>query len=156
MFSKNDFDIINFNETKMTLENLHKLSIHKNDIWFNKYHQYWFFSTLKKGYSGVATFSKIKPLNVEYGIGVKKFDIEGRSLTLEFEKFFLVNVYVPNAKPKLARIDERVEFNELFDKYLSELKKKKMVLCVGDLNVAHNEIDLWKPTPKIVQTGFSP
>lgn len=154
-FQNQDYDIINLSETKMTLERMHKLEINKNQFWYNKYHQYWFFSTKRKGYSGCATFSKIKPLKVDYGIGTEKFDIEGRVITLEYKDFFLVNVYVPNAKPKLARIEERVEFNTLFDEHLKKLREKKMTIIVGDFNVAHNEIDLWKPEPGKVKTGFS-
>ena len=97
---------------------MHQLKIHENQIWHKSYNQYYYFSTLKKGYSGVSTFSKIKPKDVRYGIGVEKFDVEGRVLTLEYDNFYLINVYVPNAQPKLARINERVEFNSLLDDYI--------------------------------------
>lgn len=89
-------------------------------------------------------------------MGLKKFDIEGRVLMLEFDDFYMVNVYVPNAKPKLARITERLEFNKAFKEYLENLKSKKMVIVVGDFNVAHNEIDLSSPEKKKPDThGFS-
>lgn len=99
----------------------------------------------------------MKPLKVEYGFGEKKFDSEGRSLTLEFEEFFLVNVYVPNAKTGLARIDERMEFNRKFQDYLVDLKSKKMTIVVGDFNVANLDIDVSSPEKKKPTThGFSP
>lgn len=139
------------------MEKLLKFEFQKHDLWYQKYNQYWIFSVAKKGYSGCCTLSKEKPLSVEYGFGESKFDCEGRSVTLEFKDFFLVNVYVPNAKSGLARIDERLEFNSKFKDYLGKLKEKKMTVVVGDFNVAHLDKDVAFPEKKKpTQHGFSP
>lgn len=113
-----------------------------------------FSSAVKKGYSGTAIFTRIEPLSVAYGIDGKYSD-EGRLITLEFEKFYLVNSYTPNAQKELARIDYRMEFEDDLRAYLSELDKKKPVILCGDLNVAHNEIDLKNPKSNIGSAGFS-
>lgn len=117
------------------------------------YEEY-YFSAEKKGYSGTAVFAKEKPLNVTYGINDDYMD-EGRVITLEYENFYLVNCYVPNAKEGLARIDYRMEFEDKMREYLSSLDKKKPVIYCGDLNVAHNEIDLKNPKPNMGNAGFS-
>lgn len=118
------------------------------------YQQYWH-SAIKKGYSGTALFSKAVPLNVRYGIGVAELDTEGRLITAEYENFYLVTCYTPNAQQGLARIDHRLRWDEAFRNYLSELDKTKPVIACGDLNVAHNEIDLKNPSSNRGNAGFS-
>ncbi len=113
-----------------------------------------FSSAVKKGYSGTAIFTRIAPISVKYGIDGKYSD-EGRLITLEFEKFYLVNSYMPNAQRELARIDYRMEFEDDLRAYLSELDRSKPVILCGDLNVAHNEIDLKNPKSNIGNAGFS-
>ena len=117
------------------------------------YFCYWF-SAQKKGYSGTAIFSKIEPLSVSYGLGQKHND-EGRVITLEFDNFYFVGAYVPNAQRELARLDYRMEFEDDMREYLSNLDKTKPVVYCGDLNVAHNEIDLKNPKSNIGSAGFS-
>lgn len=118
-------------------------------------HHYWN-SAEKKGYSGVAVFSKIQPKRVDYGMGIEKHDKEGRLLTLEFEKFYVVTVYVPNSKRGLLRLDYRHnEWDRDFLKYLKSLEKKKPVVFCGDLNVAHKEIDLANPKSNKKNAGFT-
>ena len=112
-------------------------------------------SAERKGYSGVATYSRKKPLAVIKGLGLEKFDVEGRVLTLEFDSLFVVNVYVPNAQPELRRIGFREEFNDALLHFVKGLEKKKPVLICGDFNVAHEEIDLKNPGPNRGHAGFS-
>ena len=109
----------------------------------------------KKGYSGTAIFAKNKPISVKYGIGVDKHDHEGRAITLEYEDFFLVNFYVPNSQRELARLDYRMEWEDDVREYLMSLDKIKPVIICGDLNVAHNEIDLKNPQSNHMSAGFS-
>ena len=118
------------------------------------YRQYWY-SAEKKGYSGTAVFSRLEPLNVTYGIGKEEHSHEGRAITLEFENFYLVNVYTPNAQKELARIDYRLEWEADLLDYLKALDAKKPVVYCGDLNVAHNEIDLKNPKTNRGNAGFS-
>lgn len=113
-----------------------------------------FLSAVKKGYSGTAIFTRIAPISVKYGIDGKYSD-EGRLITLEFDSFYLVNSYTPNAQRELARIDYRMEFEDDLRAYLSELDRSKPVILCGDLNVAHNEIDLKNPKSNIGNAGFS-
>ena len=113
------------------------------------------FEAERKGYSGTLVFSKIEPVSVTYGIGIEKFDIEGRSITLEFEEFYLVNFYVPNVKRTLERMDERMEWEQKVRKYLSKLDKKKPVIICGDFNVAHTEIDIKNAKQNIGNAGFT-
>ena len=113
-----------------------------------------FSSAVKKGYSGTAIFTRIAPISVKYGIDGKYSD-EGRLITLEFDSFYLVNSYTPNAQRELARIDYRMEFEDDLRAYLSELDRSKPVILCGDLNVAHNEIDLKNPKSNIGNAGFS-
>ncbi|MGE6379421.1 exodeoxyribonuclease III [Peribacillus muralis] len=119
------------------------------------YHQYWNYA-LKKGYSGTAIFTKEKPLSVKYGVGDLTEEPEGRIITLEYEKFYMVNVYTPNAKRDLTRLDYRLEWEEAMIQYLKELDMVKPVIFCGDLNVAHQEIDLKNPKPNIGNSGFTP
>ncbi|MFS0764174.1 exodeoxyribonuclease III [Peribacillus phoenicis] len=118
------------------------------------YHQYWNYA-LKKGYSGTAIFTKEKPLSVKYGVGELDEEPEGRIITLEFEKFYMVNVYTPNAKRDLSRLDYRLEWEDGMIDYLSELDLVKPVIFCGDLNVAHQEIDLKNPKSNIGNSGFT-
>lgn len=118
------------------------------------YHQYWY-SAEKKGYSGTAIFAKHEPLSVTYGVGVEELDHEGRLITLEYEKFWLVTCYTPNAQDGLKRIDHRMAWEDAFRDYLCALDRKKPVIVCGDLNVAHNEIDLKNPGPNRGNPGFS-
>ncbi len=116
------------------------------------YYQYWN-SAVKKGYSGTAVFSRIKPLAVRKGMGLKEHDQEGRMLTLEYTDFILVNVYVPNSQPELARLHYRLQWQDAFKNYISNLAKP-VIIC-GDLNVAHQEIDLKNPKSNRRSAGFT-
>ena len=118
------------------------------------YHVYWN-SAEKKGYSGTAVFSRIEPLHVTYGMGLDRHDHEGRLITLEFETFYLVCCYTPNAQQGLARIDYRMSWEDDLRDYLTELDRHKCVVYCGDLNVAHEEIDLKNPGPNRGNAGFS-
>lgn len=121
---------------------------------FPGYLQFWN-SAEKKGYSGTAIFSKHEPLSVTYGVGVDELDREGRMITLEFEKFYLVTCYTPNAQEGLKRIDHRLSWDAAFREKLTELDSIKPVVACGDLNVAHKEIDLKNPGPNRGNAGFS-
>jgi exodeoxyribonuclease-3 len=118
------------------------------------YYRYWNYAE-KKGYSGTAVFSKIKPVNVSYGLGIEEHDKEGRLITLEFENFYYVTSYVPNSQEKNARLEYRMKWEDDIRKYLCELDNKKPVVFCGDLNVAHEEIDLKNPKPNIGKAGFT-
>lgn len=118
------------------------------------YFQY-FHSAVRKGYSGTAIFTKEKPLQVSYGIQLEQHDSEGRVITLEFENFYLVNCYSPNSQSELARLDYRMEFEDDFRNYLTLLNNKKPVILCGDLNVAHQEIDLKNPKANRKNAGFT-
>ncbi|MBM7584015.1 exodeoxyribonuclease-3 [Bacillus pakistanensis] len=118
------------------------------------YYQFWNYAE-KKGYSGTAVFTKEKPLSVSYGIGKKESEPEGRVITLEYEKFFLVNVYTPNSKRDLSRIDYRLEWEDEVRSYLQELDSDKPVIYCGDLNVAHNEMDLKNSKSNRGNSGFT-
>ena len=124
------------------------------DLEYNSYESYWN-SAEKKGYSGTAVFTKIKPLSVKYGIGIEEHDKEGRVITLEFDKFFLVNIYTPNSKRELERLDYRQIWEDEIRKYLLDLNKIKPVIMCGDLNVAHKEIDLKNPKTNTHNAGFT-
>ncbi len=110
----------------------------------------------KRGYAGTALFSKIKPVRVYYGIGVEKFDQEGRVITAEYENFFLVNAYFPNSQHELTRLDFKIEFDREIHKYLNALRERKSVILTGDFNVAHKEIDLANPKQNVKNAGFTP
>lgn len=109
----------------------------------------------KKGYSGTLIYTKIKPLSVKYGMGIIEHDNEGRLITLEFQDFYFVTVYVPNAKRELERLDYRMKWEDDFRKYVEDLKDKKMVIICGDFNVAHNEIDIKNAKANIGKAGFT-
>ena len=118
------------------------------------YYCYWNYAD-KKGYSGTAVFSKIKPLSVEYGMGIDVHDHEGRVITLEFESFYFVTVYVPNSKRELERLDYRMQWEDDFREYINSLNNSKPVVFCGDLNVAHKEIDLKNPKTNRRNAGFT-
>ena len=118
------------------------------------YYDYWNYAE-KKGYSGVAVFTKKKPLRVSYGMGIEEHDKEGRLITLEFEDFYHVTAYVPNSQDKNARLDYRVKWEEDMREYLNQLAAQKPVVLCGDLNVAHEEIDLKNPKPNRGKAGFT-
>ena len=118
------------------------------------YEQYWNYAE-KKGYSGTAVFTKEKPISVTMGLGIEEHDHEGRVITCEYEKYFLVTVYVPNAKDDLSRLEYRQRWEDDFLKFIKELEKKKPVIYCGDLNVAHKEIDLKNPKPNRGHAGFT-
>ena len=118
------------------------------------YSQYWSYAQ-KKGYSGTAIFTKHQPLSVQYGIGVEALDTEGRVITLEYPNYYLVTCYTPNAQRGLARIDHRLEWENAFLQYICRLDHEKPVILCGDLNVAHNEIDLKNPASNRGNAGFS-
>ncbi|TCO77424.1 exodeoxyribonuclease III [Marinisporobacter balticus] len=118
------------------------------------YEQYWNYA-VKKGYSGTAIFTKKKPLSVNYGVDIEEHDQEGRVITLAFDEFFLVNVYTPNSKRELERLDYRMNWEDDFRKYLKKLDAMKPVILCGDLNVAHKEIDLKNPNTNHKSAGFT-
>ena len=118
------------------------------------YHQYWY-SAKKKGYSGTAIFAKKEPLSVSYGLGIEEHDHEGRAITLEYEDFYLLCVYTPNAQRELARLPYRMEWEDALREYMKTLDSKKPVIYCGDLNVAHEEIDLKNPKTNHFSAGFS-
>ena len=149
-FKKENADIFCIQETKMQ-EN--QLDENIKGI-FKEYNSYWN-SAEKKGYSGTAIFTKKKPMNVTYGIGIEEHDKEGRVITLEFENFFMVNCYTPNAKRELERLDYRMVWEDEFRKYLLKLNESKPVVMCGDLNVAHEEIDLKNPKTNRRNAGFT-
>jgi exodeoxyribonuclease-3 len=131
-----------------------KLSEGQYDTVFDGYTQYFSYAE-KKGYSGTAVFTRIKPLSVSYGIGVEAHDHEGRTITLEFEDYYLVTVYTPNAQRALERLPYRMEWEDDFREYLLRLNAKKPVIFCGDLNVAHREIDLKNPKTNKNNAGFT-
>ena len=149
-FKEIDADIFCTQETKMQEAQLDENIL---EI-FEGYNAYWN-SAEKKGYSGTAIFTKQKPLNVTYGIGKEEHDKEGRVITLEFEKFYMVNIYTPNSKRELERLDYRQLWEDEIRAYLLKLKENKPVVMCGDLNVAHEEIDLKNPKTNRKNAGFT-
>ncbi len=149
-FKEIDADIFCIQETKMQEAQLDENIL---EI-FEGYNAYWN-SAEKKGYSGTAIFTKQKPLNVTYGIGKEEHDKEGRVITLEFEKFYMVNIYTPNSKRELERLDYRQLWDDEIRAYLLKLKENKPVVMCGDLNVAHEEIDLKNPKTNRKNAGFT-
>ena len=124
------------------------------DLAFLGYDSYWNYAE-KKGYSGTAIYTKHKPMSVRYGIGIEEHDHEGRVITLEYEDFFFITVYVPNAQDGLKRLDYRMKWEDDFLRYIKELDKQKPVIFCGDLNVAHEEIDLKNPKTNHNNPGFT-
>lgn len=145
-FGDTDFDVLSIQETKCQVGQV--------EIETPGYYQYWN-QAEKKGYSGTAVFTKIKPLNVSYGIDVEVHDNEGRVICLEYDNHYLVNVYTPNSQRELARLDYRMEWEAAFLDYINKLNDKKPVIICGDLNVAHNEIDLKNPKTNRKNAGFT-
>lgn len=131
-----------------------KLQEGQIELELDGYYQYWNYA-IKKGYSGTAIFSKHKPLSVKYGVGENEEEEEGRIITLEFEQFYLVNVYTPNSKRDLTRLGYRLEWEEEIRRYLVQLDQAKPVIYCGDLNVAHQEIDLKNAKSNIGNSGFT-
>ena len=146
IFKQMDADIFCLQETKCQPEQV--------DLQFEGYTSYWN-SAEKKGYSGTAIFTKQKPLNVTYGIGIEEHDKEGRVITLEFENFYMVDIYTPNSKRGLERLGYRQIWEDEIRKYLLKLNKIKPVIMCGDLNVAHEEIDLKNPKTNRNNAGFT-
>ena len=144
-FSAADADAVCLQETKMHQE--------QADLELPGYQQFWN-SAEKKGYSGTAVFTRVPPLNVTYGIGMAEHDSEGRVITVEYEPFYLVNCYTPNAQRELARLEYRMKWEDDFRAYLLSLDAKKPVVLCGDLNVAHQEIDLKNPKTNACAARF--
>ena len=145
-FNELDADIFCLQETKLQPDQI--------SLELPGYEQYWN-SAVKKGYSGTAVFTRIKPLSVTNGIGLEEHDQEGRVITAEYENFYLVCCYTPNSQRELARLEYRMTWEDAFRNYLLELDKKKPVILCGDLNVAHQEIDLKNPKTNRKNAGFS-
>ena len=145
-FKEADADIFSLQETKLQAGQI--------ELDLEGYHQYWNYAE-KKGYSGVAAFTKKEPLSVTYGIGVEEHDHEGRVITMEFEDFYHVTVYTPNSQAENARLDYRMDWDDAFRAYVKSLDEKKPVIICGDLNVAHNEIDLKNPKTNRRNAGFT-
>ncbi len=131
-----------------------KLQAGQIDLEFLGYKSYWDYAE-KKGYSGTAVWAKHEPLSVSYGLGVDEHDHEGRAVTLEYPDFYLVNTYVPNSQDGLRRLDYRMRWEDAFRAYVSRLAEKKGVIICGDMNVAHEEIDLKNPDTNHMNAGFS-
>ncbi|MHB1394137.1 MAG: exodeoxyribonuclease III [Clostridia bacterium] len=131
-----------------------KLQEGQIDLKLERYHKYWNYAE-KKGYSGVAVFSKIEPISCAYGINKEEHDKEGRVITLEFEDFYFITVYTPNSQQELARLDYRMRWEDEFRSYLKALDKLKPVVVCGDMNVAHKEIDLKNPNSNRRNAGFT-
>lgn len=145
-FQKLNADIFCLQETKMQAGQL--------DLDLPGYHQYYNYAE-KKGYSGTALFTKKEPISVTYGIGIEEHDHEGRVITAEFEDFYFITVYVPNSQNELARLDYRMQWEKDFLAYIKKLEETKPVIYCGDLNVAHNEIDLKNPKTNRHNAGFT-
>ena len=141
-----DADIFCLQETKLQEGQI--------DLQTEGYHQYWNYAE-RKGYSGTAVFSKMEPLAVSYGMGIPEHDHEGRLITLEFKDFYMVDCYTPNSQDELARLSYRMEWEDAFRTYLLGLNEKKPVILCGDLNVAHEEIDLKNPKTNHQNAGFT-
>ncbi len=145
-FTQADADFFCLQETKLQAGQV--------ELELPGYHQFWNYAE-KKGYSGTAIFAREAPLEVTYGLGIPELDTEGRLITLEYQNYFVVTCYTPNAQEGLKRIDHRMQWEDAFRDYLTELDRVKPVLVCGDLNVAHKEIDLKNPGPNRGNAGFS-
>lgn len=145
-----------FNEANADIFCLQETKIQEGqvDLKIENYYKYWNYAE-KKGYSGTAVYTKIKPINITYGLGIEEHDKEGRIITLEFEKFYLVNCYTPNSKRELERLKYRMIWEDEIRKYLQKINKIKPVIYCGDLNVAHKEIDLKNPKTNTQSAGFT-
>lgn len=146
IFKSLDADFFCLQETKMQAGQL--------DLQFEGYESYWNYAE-KKGYSGTAIYTKHKPMNVSYGMGIEEHDHEGRVITLEYDNFFLVTVYTPNSQNELRRLDYRMTWEIAFRQYLKTLDAKKPVVVCGDMNVAHEEIDIKNPKTNRRNAGFT-
>ena len=146
VMGKNFTDIFCLQETKLQAGQI--------EMDLPGYHQYWNYAD-KKGYSGTAIFTKKEPVSVSYGIGIDEHDHEGRVITLEFEDFYMITVYTPNSQNELKRLEYRMKWEDDFRTYLNRLKEMKPVIVTGDLNVAHNEIDLKNPKTNRRNAGFT-
>ena len=146
VFNNADADFFCIQESKMQAGQL--------ELNMPGYHQYWNYA-VKKGYSGTAIFAKEEPLNVAYGIGMEEHDQEGRVITLEYDKFYMVTVYTPKSQNELARLSYRMKWEDDFADYIMGLDEKKPVIICGDLNVAHKEIDLKNPKTNRHNAGFT-
>lgn len=146
IFKKFDADVFCIQETKLQEGQI--------ELNLDGYYDYWNYAE-KKGYSGTAVFTRNKPLSVTYGLDIEEHDKEGRVITLEYDDFILVNVYTPNSKKELLRLDYRMSWEDDFRKYLLKLNENKPVIVCGDLNVAHKEIDLKNPKTNRKSAGFS-
>lgn len=146
IFRQLDADFFCLQETKMQAGQL--------DLHFDGYESYWNYAD-KKGYSGTAIFTRRKPLNVSYGIGIDEHDHEGRVITMEMDDFYLVTVYTPNSQDELRRLDYRMRWEDDFQAYLQQLDQKKPVIVCGDMNVAHQEMDLKNPKTNRRNAGFT-
>lgn len=131
-----------------------KLQENQIDLKLKGYYQMWNYA-VKKGYSGTAVFTKMKPINVVYGIGFEELDAEGRCITAEYDKFTLINVYTPNSQRELTRLEKRIEWEHAFLEYVKVCEKTKPVIICGDLNVAHKEIDIENPEANRKNAGFT-
>ena len=145
-FAETDADVFCIQETKMQPD--------QADFDAPGYHQYWY-SADKKGYSGTAVFTKKEPLSVSYGLGMAEHDTEGRVITLEFEEFYLLCVYTPNAQRELKRLDYRMQWEDDLRAYICRLDQRKAIVYCGDLNVSHQEIDIKNPKTNHFSAGFS-
>ena len=145
-FKETDADIFCLQETKLQEGQI--------ELELEGYHQYWNYAE-RKGYSGTATFTKQEPLSVSYGLGIEEHDQEGLIITLEFDNFYMVTVYTPNSKNELLRLDYRMVWEDEFRSYLLRLNETKPVIVCGDLNVAHQEIDLKNPKTNQKNAGFT-
>lgn len=145
-FNEMDADFFCIQETKLQEGQI--------ELELDGYYQYWNYA-LRKGYSGTAVFTKHKPISVKYGVGEEEAEQEGRIITLEYEQFYLVNVYTPNSKRDLARLDDRLNWEDGLRDYLIQLDQDKPVVYCGDLNVAHQEIDLKNAKANIGNSGFT-
>lgn len=145
-FNRVDADLFSVQETKLQQGQI--------DLHLPNYYQYWNYAQ-KKGYSGVAVFSKKEPIAVTYGIGIEEHDKEGRVITLEFEDYYYITAYTPNSQPKQARLDYRMEWENAILDYIKKLDSKKPIIYCGDLNVAHKEIDLKNPKTNHKNPGFT-
>ncbi|MBP3229937.1 MAG: exodeoxyribonuclease III [Prevotella sp.] len=146
IFRQLDADFFCLQETKMQAGQL--------DLHFDGYESYWNYAD-KKGYSGTAIFTRRKPLNVSYGIGIDEHDHEGRVITMEMDDFYLVTVYTPNSQDELRRLDYRMRWEDDFQAYLQQLDQQKPVIVCGDMNVAHQEMDLKNPKTNRRNAGFT-